>query len=100
MSGPPPTLGAMTRDAADLVDRLAAALPAIALGVPATLDDTDLDQEISDELALALRISRRAPRAAAAQLSFAGGLDMLPRATIGLLSGTLGSYAGAVSSCC
>ncbi|MGB9373340.1 MAG: DUF222 domain-containing protein, partial [Jiangellales bacterium] len=50
----------MTRDAADLVDRLAAALPAIALGVPATLDDTD--QEISDELALALRISPRAAR--------------------------------------
>ena len=69
MSGPPPTLGAMTRDAADLVDRLAAALPAIALGVPATLDDTALDQEISDELALALRISPRAARRAPRQPS-------------------------------
>jgi hypothetical protein len=46
-----------------------------------------LDQEISEELALALRI---APRTAAAQVSFAEGLELLPRATIGLLSGTLG----------
>lgn len=46
-----------------------------------------LDHEISEELALALRVS---PRAAASQLSFAEGLEMLPRATIGLLSGTLG----------
>lgn len=46
-----------------------------------------LDQEISEEIALALRVS---PRAAAAQVSFSEGLDLLPRTTIGLLSGTLG----------
>ena len=46
-----------------------------------------LDQEISEEIALALHVS---PRAAAAQVSFSEGLDLLPRTTIGLLSGTLG----------
>jgi len=46
-----------------------------------------LEEEIDEEIALALRVS---PRAAAAQVSFSEGLDLLPRTTIGLLSGTLG----------